>query len=123
MKRRPRSPTRTYTLLPDTTLFRAYGCPSPGASIAPPPRPLWGARPTILMARTGQRDVVTAACPLALDLGLAPGMAAAHARALVTDLDVYEAAPEADRAWLDRLALHAVRHWTDRKSTRLNSSH
>ncbi|OWQ98330.1 DUF6504 family protein [Sphingopyxis witflariensis] len=88
------------------------GCPSPGASIAPPPLPLWGARPTILVARTGQRDVVTAACPLALDLGLAPGMAAAHARALVTDLDVYEAAPEADRAWLDRLALHAVRHWT-----------
>src|SRR3546814_1864154 len=100
---------------------------------------------------SGERDVVTAACPLALDLGLAPGMAAAHARALVTDLDVYDAAPEADRAWLDRLALHAVRHWTptaavsgsdglwldltgtthlfggearlDRKSTRLNSSH
>src|SRR3546814_3881455 len=39
-------------------------------------------------------------------------MAAAHARALVTDLDGHEAAPEADRAWLDRLALHVVRHWT-----------
>jgi len=72
----------------------------------------WGARPTILVARSGQRDIVTAACPLALDLGLAPGLAAAHARALVTDLDVLDAAPEADAAWLDRLALHAVRHWT-----------
>src|SRR3546814_8361437 len=57
--------------------------------------------------------IQTCALPIfALDLGLAPGMAAAHARALVTDLDVYDAAPEADRAWLDRLALHAVRHWT-----------
>jgi len=71
-----------------------------------------GARPTILVMRTGQRDIVTAACPIALDLGLAPGMAAAHARALVTDLDILDAATEADAAWLDRLALHAVRHWT-----------
>ena len=69
-------------------------------------------RPTILVARTGQRDVVTAACPVALELGLRPGMAAAHARALITDLEVCDAEPEADRAWLDRLALHAVSHWT-----------
>src|SRR3546814_2961904 len=99
--------------------------------------------PTILVARTGQRDIVTAACPIALELGLAPGMAAAHARALVTDLDVLDAAPAADAAWLGRLALHAARHWAptaavsgadglwldltgttqDRKSTPLNSSH
>ncbi|MFC3443932.1 DUF6504 family protein [Sphingobium rhizovicinum] len=72
---------------------------------------LWG-RPTVLVTRTGQRDVVTAACPLALELGLRPGMAAAHARALVADLEVCDAEPEADRAWLDRLALHAVAHWT-----------
>ncbi len=39
-------------------------------------------------------------------------MAAAHARALVTDLDVRDAEPENDRALLDRLALHAVGHWT-----------
>ncbi len=56
--------------------------------------------------------MVTAACPAALDLGIAPGMAAAHARALVADLDVREADPDADRAWLDRLAFHAARHWT-----------
>lgn len=72
---------------------------------------LWG-QPMILITRTGQRDVVTAACPVALELGLRPGMAAAHARALVTELEVRDADPEADRRWLDRLALHAVRHWT-----------
>ncbi|MDR7154859.1 protein ImuB [Sphingobium xenophagum] len=72
---------------------------------------LWG-RSTVLVLRTGQRDVITAACPLALDLGLRPGMAAAHARALVADLDVQDADLDADRALLDRLALHAARHWT-----------
>ncbi|MEC3950165.1 Y-family DNA polymerase [Sphingobium sp. HWE2-09] len=72
---------------------------------------LWG-RPTVLVLRTGQRDVITAACPVALDLGLRPGMVAAHARALVADLDVRDADPDADHALLDRLALHAARHWT-----------
>jgi protein ImuB len=71
----------------------------------------WG-RPTVLIARTGQREVVTAACPLALELGLRPGMAAAHARALVGDLDVREAEPEKDEGFLDQLALHAVARWT-----------
>lgn len=70
------------------------------------------ARPIVLIARTGQREVVTAACPEALALGLQSGMAAAHARALVADLDVREAEPERDRALLDRLALHAALHWT-----------
>ncbi|CAM8668181.1 DUF6504 family protein [Sphingobium cupriresistens] len=72
---------------------------------------LWG-QPTILIERAGQRDVVTAACSVALELGLRPGMAAAHARALVTDLEVRDAEPDADSAWLDRLALHALGHWT-----------
>jgi protein ImuB len=95
-------------------VFRTLRSDDGGASASPAILlpPLWGARPTILVARTGQRDIVTAACPIALDLGLAPGMAAAHARALVTDLDVLDAAPDADAAWLDRLAFHAVRHWT-----------
>ncbi len=85
-----------------------------GAAVMPPPAlpPLWDRRPRILIARDGQRDIVSAACPLAQELGLAPGMAAAHARALVPDLDVGNAEPQADAAWLDRLALHAVRHWT-----------
>jgi protein ImuB len=72
---------------------------------------LWGT-PTILIARTGQKEVVTAACLQALEMGLRPGMAAAHARALVADLEVLVAEPDADQAWLDRLALHAVRKWT-----------
>lgn len=66
----------------------------------------------ILIERVGQRDVVSAACPVALELGLRPGMAAAHARALVTDLEVRDAEAEEDRAFLDRLAVHAVGHWT-----------
>lgn len=72
---------------------------------------LW-AKPIVLVQRIGQRDVVTAACPHARDLGLRPGMAAAHARALVVDLDVRDADHEADISLLDRLALHAVRNWT-----------
>lgn len=102
---------------------RSEAAPSPfrpargdegGAAVMPPPAlpPLWGLKPRILIAREGQRDIVTAACPLAQDLGLAIGMAAAHARALVPDLEVGDAEPSADAAWLDRLAHHAVRHWT-----------
>ncbi|WP_317617050.1 DUF6504 family protein [Sphingobium sp. SCG-1] len=81
------------------------------ASVAPSWASFWG-RPTILIARIGQRDVVASACPVALELGLRPGMAAAHARALVTDLDVHDAEPEKDQAFLDSLALHAVARWT-----------
>ena len=90
--------------------LRSDDGPPPGTAL---PLPLlWGARPTIVVARTGQRDIVTAACEVALDLGLSPGMAAAHARALVSDLEILDAEPVADRAWLDRLALHAARYWT-----------
>lgn len=95
--------------------FKAMPSDDGGASAQSAPAltwaTLWG-RPTILIARTGQRDVVTAVCPVARELGLRPGMAAAHARALVTDLDVCDADPDADRAWLERLANHAVGHWT-----------
>ncbi len=92
------------TLRPD-----AAGGAGAASGIAPVS---WAATPTILVARTGQRDIVTAACPAALVLGLAPGMAAAHARALVAGLEVHDAEPDADRVWLDRLALHAARYWT-----------
>lgn len=81
-----------------------------------PRAPLMG-RPMVLIERIGQREVVTAACPVALALDLLPGMAAAHARALVGDLEVRDADPAGDRAWLDRLALHAVGHWTPVAST------
>lgn len=86
-----------------------------GAATAPAPIALpqqgWE-RPTVLVERVGQRDLIRSVCPSAQSLGLSPGMVAAHARALVVDLDVRDAEPEADRAWLDRLALHAVAHWT-----------
>ncbi len=72
---------------------------------------MW-ARPIVLIERVGQREVITAACPIALELGLRPGMVAAHARALVAELDVRDAEPDNDRALLDRLALHAVGRWT-----------
>lgn len=68
--------------------------------------------PLVLVTLIGQRQVITAACSTALAFGLAPGMAAAHARALVPNLDVRPADFDGDRAVLDRLALHAVRHWT-----------
>ncbi|MFC3213137.1 Y-family DNA polymerase [Novosphingobium panipatense] len=83
----------------------AMTAPAPGPGLA------WG-RPMVLILREGQREVISSACPLALELGLYPGMTAAHARALIADLDVREAEPAADRALLDRLALHAARQWT-----------
>jgi protein ImuB len=79
------------------------------------PKPIVGLphdRPTVLIERVGQREMIRSACPVALSLGLAPGMVAAHARALVADLDVRDADPDGDQAWLDRLALHGVTHWT-----------
>lgn len=89
--------------------------PADDGSRSPAPRLTWAnllGTPTVLIMRTGQRDVITAACPTAMGLGLHPGMAVAHARALVADLEVREAEPAADKAWLDKLALHAVGHWT-----------
>jgi protein ImuB len=55
---------------------------------------------------------VVAACTGAQALGIHRGMAATHARALVSDLDFRPAQPEADAAMLDRLALLAVRRWS-----------
>nr|WP_253257912.1 DNA polymerase Y family protein [Sphingobium sp. SA916] len=95
--------------------FKAMPADEGGKSVGSTPTLTWSTfwgQPTILIERAGQRDVVTAACPIALELGLRPGMAAAHARALVTDLEVRDADPQADQAWLDRLALHAVGYWT-----------
>ncbi|BBF70871.1 DUF6504 family protein [Sphingomonas bisphenolicum] len=83
-----------------------------GTLAAAPSWAAWWGTPTVLVTRSGQKDIITAASPRALELGLLPGMAAAHARALVADLDVRDAEPDADRAWLDRLALHAARQWT-----------
>lgn len=84
----------------------------PPATAGPVIAVLSPSRPTVLVEHQGQRDVLFATCPLAHELGLRRGMAAAHARALVADLAVHDADPQADDRFLERLALHAVSHWT-----------
>ena len=71
-----------------------------------------GFPPLALIGKAGRREEVVAACEGARALGIHPGMAATHARALVSDLDFRPAEPEADAALLDRLALFAVRRWS-----------
>ncbi|VXD06277.1 Protein ImuB [Sphingomonas sp. T1] len=68
--------------------------------------------PLALIGKIGRREEVVAACTGAQALGIHAGMAATHARALVSDLDFRPAEPEADAALLDRLALLAVRRWS-----------
>jgi protein ImuB len=68
--------------------------------------------PLALIGKIGRREEVVAACIGAQALGIHAGMAATHARALVSDLDFRPAEPEADAALLDRLALLAVRRWS-----------
>lgn len=68
--------------------------------------------PMALAAQIGRREEIVAACPAALALGVRVGMAATHARVLVSDLDLRPAETQADMALLDRLALRAVRSWT-----------
>ncbi|KHA62712.1 protein ImuB [Sphingomonas sp. Ant20] len=65
-----------------------------------------------LVGKVGRREEVVAACAAAASLGIHVGMAATHARALVSDLDFRPAQPEADAVLLDRLALFAVRRWS-----------
>jgi len=68
--------------------------------------------PLVLVAKVGRQDKVVALCDAATALGVTTGMAATHARALVSDLDMRPAEPEADAELLARLALLAVRRWT-----------
>lgn len=93
--------------------FRGVRNDTTGADAGPGVSVAWTwLRPRILVETVGQREIVTAACPAARELGLAPGMVAAQARALVPGLDVLPGQPDLDRALLDRLALHAVGAWT-----------
>jgi len=64
--------------------------------------------------RSGNRDLIAAACPAARALGILSGMALAKARVLVRGLDVRPADPAGDAAWLARLGLFAARRWTPR---------
>lgn len=81
-------------------------------SYAPSAPPGQDARPLVLADMVGRRQLVTASCAVARALGLTPGMALTHARALVPELEVLPADPTGDVRWLERLAQHAVRHWT-----------
>jgi len=78
----------------------------------PAAAPLVEHAPLALIGKIGRREEVVAACTGAQALGIHTGMAATHARALVSDLDFRPAEPEADAALLDRLALLAVRRWS-----------
>ncbi|WP_081873283.1 DNA polymerase Y family protein [Sphingobium chlorophenolicum] len=68
--------------------------------------------PLVLTNRVRRREEVVAVCAAAAALGIHVGMAATHARALVSDLDVRPHDQAADAALLDRLALLAVRRWS-----------
>jgi protein ImuB len=70
--------------------------------------------PLITVHRMGQRIEIAAACPGALALGLKAGIPLTQARILVPGLDVRASEPEADAAFLRRLALFAARRWTPR---------
>lgn len=89
-----------------------YRAAAPALRTVPPVAPQVDHAPLALIGKVGRREEVVAACPGAQALGIHAGMAATHARALVSDLDFRPADPEADAALLDRLALLAVRRWS-----------
>ncbi len=70
--------------------------------------------PLVTTQRTGQRITLAAIDPAAGALGLEVGMALTQARMLVPGLDVRDADPEGDGAFLARLGLFAARRWTPR---------
>lgn len=74
--------------------------------------PVVAAAPLALVGKVGRRDEIVSACMAAQGLGIHVGMAATHARALVSDLDFRPAEPQADLALLDRLALFGIRRWS-----------
>lgn len=82
---------------------------APAASTAPV-APIH--EPRVLVGKVGRREEVVSACASARSLGISIGMAATHARALVAELDVRPAQPDADAAVLSRLALLAIRRWS-----------
>ena len=67
--------------------------------------------PLVLIGRDGRRRVVLAADAAARAAGLRIGMPASKAQALVPDLAIHDAEPEADEIALERLALWALRRY------------
>src|SRR3546814_1275088 len=76
-----------------------------GSSAPPPDTPL------VLAAMEGQRGLLTAANAAARAIGLVPGMTVAQAQALVPDLQILDAEPDADRAALEKLARWSLRRY------------
>jgi protein ImuB len=66
-------------------------------------------RPLLTASREGSRRLVMAVDAAAAGLGLRPGMAVAHAQAMVPDLRIEEADPAGDAAALARLAAWCLR--------------
>lgn len=62
--------------------------------------------------RSGQRILLAAVSPEAAALGLYPGMPVTQARVLAPGLELRDADPEGDAAFLTRLALFAASRWT-----------
>jgi protein ImuB len=67
--------------------------------------------PLVLIGHEGRRRVVLAADQAARREGLRPGIAASKAQALVANLVVMEADPDADRIALEKLAIWMQRHF------------
>ncbi len=69
-----------------------------------------GTKPLVLVGQQGRQRAVTAVNAVAARLGLRSGMPATKAQALVPDLVVQPADPEADAKALGRLAVWALRY-------------
>jgi protein ImuB len=67
--------------------------------------------PLVLIGHEGRKRVVLAADQEARREGLRPGMAASKAQALVANLAVMDADPDADRIALEKLAIWMQRHF------------
>ena len=87
--------------------------PARGRGTADAKRPQ-GEGTLVTAHRSGQIMALAAVSPEARSLGLHPGMALTHARALVPELEIRDADLGADQALLLRLGLFAARRWTPR---------
>ncbi len=67
--------------------------------------------PLVLIGHEGRKRVVLAADQAARREGLRPGMAASKAQALVANLVIMDADPDADRTALEKLAIWMQRHF------------
>src|ERR1700744_2978069 len=68
------------------------------------------AGPLVVVGQTGNRREVTAANLVGLQAGLRVGMPATQAQALVKELVIHHAHPDADAEALERLAVWALRY-------------